>query len=153
MRRRFFATSESEAMLPSFPTAIRVPVFPELHALPAPWSAERDWYTVNLVSRSDTKKVRYQSVRPDRFIIDKSESPVVEWGRSMRRGTKLKEGRFWMAGTPAAKTDSAVALFEDLRKWLRKNCTRSERGGILVGPEAAPWAAEGGQLILGQDPW
>lgn len=126
--------------------------FPELTALPAPDPTE-EWYTVDLVPRSELGKIQYRRVREGRFIIDKNESPVVEWGRSIQRGTKLKEGRFWTAGTSAAKTEPAVALFEDIRKWLRKNGERSERGGIFVAPDASRWAAHGGQLIFAQDHW
>jgi len=126
--------------------------FPELPVLPAPESREH-WYTLYLVSRSELGKIRYRPVKEGLFTVDPTESPVVEWGRSMQRGTKLKEGRFWIGGTPASRTERAVALYEDLRKWLKKNYTRSERGGIFVGPDAARWAARGGQLIFLQDAW
>ncbi len=126
--------------------------FPELPTLPTPWSHE-GWYVVNIVSRPELGEIRYQPAGEGLFIINKSESPVVEWIRSMERGTKLKEGRFWIAGTPGARTERAVAIYEDLRKWLGKHYKKSGRGRRFVGPDAERWAAQGGQLIFMQDKW
>lgn len=126
--------------------------FPELPALPAPESG-KGWYILNLVPRSEMDKIQYRFVKEGLFIIDKYESSVVEWMRSMQRGSKLKEGRFWIGRTPAPRHDQAVTLYEDLVKWLRSRCTRAERGGMFVGPDAAQWVAQGGQLIFMQDEW
>ncbi len=128
------------------------PGFPELPALPTPWSDE-GWYIVNLVPRSDLGELRYRPVKEKLVVIDIDTSPVVEWVRSMQRGPKLKEGRFWISGTPATTMDRAVTLYEDLRKWLRKNYARSAHGPGFIGPDAERLVAHGGQLIFMQDKW
>jgi len=126
--------------------------FPELSGLPEPKSSKA-WYFVNMVPRSELGGVRYRDVREGLSVIDKSNSPVVEWIRSIQSGSKLKEGRFWTDWRTTAKDSNAEVLYDDLMKWLKRNFTKMKRGRFFLGPDAKRWALEGGELIFGQDPW
>jgi hypothetical protein len=113
------------------------------------------WFQLFLWDRQNSMPPKYDYVPQQRhYVLDRFESEVIEFHRSIMDEGRLVRGRLWVEmngwrhDDPATIIKKSVAIgkwYEKLASWIKKRSKRNAAGAYVM-PGAAAFAAQGGQL-------
>jgi hypothetical protein len=85
------------------------------------------------------------------YVIDRFDAPIIEYSRSFfREDKKLQQGRIWaemyrpVSSKIAYKEQDFISLYEELAKWIRRNCELDKLHRVYVSRGAFEWRKNGG---------
>jgi len=149
----FSNLSEGQETLAVLPSTSPTKEFQPVDVLPHPFSGN-SWFSLYLHNRDILASLVVEHV-PQRkyYVINKLDSPVVEFSRSILEGRVMHPGRIWaqfefldknrMIMLP--KEPSFKSWYEMIARWLRKNFERV-REGQYKGPGFQRLIRQGGTL-------
>ena len=116
---------------------------------------EKTWLDVYLARPIDLEDVLVDFIPTQNYwLVDDSQSPVVEFGRCFYDGRVLGRGRLYFR-TGFLSEDEVEKELEfakwagKLLRWIRAHYERDPKTGIYIAPHAKNWVLnEGGQLRI-----
>lgn len=128
------------------------PVPIEITALPEPFSIPYG-YLVYFFNRDVSKVLRTRFVEKQQYyLIDSSESSVIEFSRCALKSNKLREGRIWIephrvvCGKFVKKEPEFITWYKTIERWVKKNFIKRE-DRYYIAPDVEKWISKGGKLI------
>jgi len=102
------------------------------------------WSAVVLFQRKHFDKVDRGRILSGLHRIDIMTSPVIQWSRGSSRRGQLEHSRFWYQ--TFGKGRLAAPIFEEIRKWVRKNCKLTKTRDFYYTKRAAKFRSAGGRF-------
>jgi len=117
--------------------------------------AENEWWLgCFLVRKPDISIIKNEFFKkPNYYLINEIESPVIEFSRCLFDGKVLRAGRLYFIKAFYDSTDKLVykseefiACSQTVLKWIKKHYKRDIETGFYFSPKAEEWKNNNGKL-------
>lgn len=117
--------------------------------------ANNEWEKCFLVRKEDISIIKNKFIKKQNYyLIDDSESPVIEFIRCSFNGSVLEWGRLYFikaiynsSGELAYKSQEFIACSQAVLKWIKKHYKKNiETGFYYLSPKAEEWKNNNGKL-------